>query len=112
LRFRGKTAPATSLPPLKVIQSRYDFDCGQPRTPKVQTMLWNLVKPGPEDPGEKARREHSAWLTKALAGTRRYPEIPVRPVPEGGFDELRHRPNGMKLAERWWRMALRRVDIP
>lgn len=82
------------------------------RAPKVQAMLWNVWKSMPEDPGEKARREHSAWLTRALAGTRRYPEIPVRPVQDGGFDELRNRPNGLKLAARWWRMALRRVDIP
>ena len=60
--------------------------------------------------GERARRLHSAWLSAALASGRSYPRIPSRPVERGGFDALRHRPTGPERAERWWSLALERVE--
>ncbi|MDX2148395.1 MAG: hypothetical protein SFZ23_12815 [Planctomycetota bacterium] len=63
----------------------------------------------PPDPGEVARRLHSAWLTAALASGRRFPRIPLRRVDAGGFDWLMSRPEGPQRAERWWKRALRRV---
>lgn len=64
------------------------------------------------DRGEVARRIHSRWLTRALAGEQgRLPRIPVRRVSEGGFDAMMARTRGRAAAERWWLIALNRVDI-
>lgn len=60
--------------------------------------------------GEAARRLHSRWLSDAIAFRRVYPKIPLRRVSQGGFDELRKKPNGSEIAVRWWRRALARVD--
>ncbi len=60
--------------------------------------------------GELARRQHSAWLTSAMASGAKYPRIPTRPVERGGFSALLRRENGPKLAERWWNLALGRID--
>lgn len=59
--------------------------------------------------GERARRIHSEWLTLALRGERPLPRIPVRRVDEGGWEELLGQPNGRRICERWWRIALRWV---
>ncbi|QOI99660.1 MAG: hypothetical protein HRU70_03880 [Phycisphaeraceae bacterium] len=65
-----------------------------------------------EDPGAKARREHSEWLTWALSSGNRFPRIPLRAVDRGGFDRLMATPHGKSLAVRWWGAALRRVVGP
>lgn len=53
--------------------------------------------------GERARREHSAWLTWAMADPRRrLPRIPTRPVREGGFGPVTATPAGRSWAEGWW----------
>lgn len=57
-----------------------------------------------QDAGERARREHSAFLTQALR-TRlgvNVPRIPRRKVDDGGFDRLMQDPRGRAAAERWW----------
>jgi hypothetical protein len=73
-------------------------------------MDWRFWEHDPLDEGEKAREQHSQWLTRALAGNRQYPRIPVRPVVTGGFSRLMNRPHGPDLAGRWWEVALARVD--
>lgn len=56
------------------------------------------------------RAQHSRWLTRAVAGEREYPRIPIRPVDEGGFSTLMNKSGGRELAERWWECALDLVD--
>jgi hypothetical protein len=55
-------------------------------------------------------KEHSAWLTEALAGKRREPHIPIRKVSEGGFARLMSTPGGRYRAERWWDRVLEQED--
>lgn len=64
------------------------------------------------DVGARYRREHSAWLTRALgrAGPA-CPRIPVRRVERGGFGKLLARANGLVLSARWWAAALARIDL-
>lgn len=65
------------------------------------------------DPGIQgafARFIHSRWLTRAIAGGKPYPRIPVRRVDAGGWDELMRTPEGRQSAERWWSSALASVD--
>ncbi len=52
--------------------------------------------------GEKARRLHSAWLTRALVDPGRFPRIPARKVSEGGFSMLMKSQRGRAWAEGWW----------
>ena len=60
-----------------------------------------------ESAGERARRVHSAWLTRALTDPRLGgPRIPVRPVDHGGFDAMLARPGGRQVASGWWRRAI------
>ena len=74
-------------------------------------MFWKrLFTRGFMTAAEKATQEHSAWLTEALRSGRSLPRIPVKRADEGGFDALRARPSGEKHAERWWRLALEKVD--
>ncbi|HYF15758.1 MAG TPA: hypothetical protein VD971_11880 [Phycisphaerales bacterium] len=61
-------------------------------------------------PGAAARHAHSQWLTEAFASDRDYPRIPVRRVADGGFSALMSRENGPAHAERWWSLALERMD--
>lgn len=57
------------------------------------------------------------WLTWALgrgdvkAAPPELPRIPVKRVDEGGFDDLRQRPGGSRLAEAWWDEALDMVPV-
>ena len=76
-------------------------------TPAMKWAFWQSYF---EEAGERARRMHSAWLTRALAEDRQYPRIPCRRAEEGGFGPLLDKPNGKDLAERWWSLALSRVD--
>ncbi len=56
------------------------------------------------------RRVHEAWLDRALRSGRVYPRIPLRRADWGGFDALRRRPGGRERAEKWWSVALTKVD--
>lgn len=85
-------------------------------------MFWSWLKRKRVlDAGERARQQHSAWLTQAVrrsqAETRAephaqpgYPQIPRRTVRDGGFDGLRSRPHGPERSARWWSIALDRVE--
>lgn len=56
---------------------------------------------------ERARREHSHWLTCAMADPGRYwRRIPIRRVDRGGFSALTGDPAGRAWTERWWRKAI------
>jgi hypothetical protein len=64
-----------------------------------------------ETAGERARRLHGAWLTRALTdSSRAYPRIPVRPVHEGGFAAVTATVAGRAWADGWWGQALERVE--
>lgn len=73
-------------------------------------MKWRFWNDDSLDLAERARREHSEWLTRAMASSREYPRIPVRPVVTGGFSRLLSRGNGAELARRWWEAALARME--
>jgi hypothetical protein len=73
-------------------------------------MQWRFWEHEDIDEGDKARLVHSQWLTEALASGKPYPRIPVRPVITGGFSRLMSSRHGPNLAERWWELALERVD--
>lgn len=61
--------------------------------------------------GERARRHHERWLTGALTGRiGPHPRIPTRRVSEGGFDRQMADESGRARAERWWDLALMRVE--
>lgn len=61
--------------------------------------------------GERARREHSAWLTRAMSDPRaRLPRIPTRPVEEGGFAPVVATRAGRAWAESWWGGAFERME--
>ncbi len=66
------------------------------------------------DPGEAARQRHALWLTAALRSGLSVPEIPVRPVREGGFAPTMASPEGRAWAERWWSdtLSLSDLDLP
>jgi len=66
--------------------------------------------PGPRAKRHRMIREHASWLSKALRGPSRYPEIPTRPVRDGGFAGLMAHPAGRGLAEQWWDSALETMD--
>lgn len=73
-------------------------------------MQWRFWEHEEMDEGQKARIAHSRWLTEALASGKAYPRIPVRPVITGGFSRLMNSRNGPRLAQRWWEIALGRVE--
>jgi hypothetical protein len=73
-------------------------------------MQWRFWEHEEMDEGEKARLVHSRWLTDALASCKHYPRIPVRPVITGGFSRLMNRGNGPQRAQRWWEIALGRLE--
>ena len=73
-------------------------------------MIWDFLrKRQREEAGALARRQHSAWLTRAMASGRAFPRIPTRPVDLGGFQGQMGRKAGPSRAETWWRLALERV---
>lgn len=62
---------------------------------------------------ERARREHSHWLTCAMADPGRYwRRIPIRRVDKGGFAALTADPAGRAWTERWWRKAIDNAPAP
>lgn len=66
-----------------------------------------------ESPSERARREHSIWLTRAIRarGGRGVPRIPVRLVSQGGYGPLVATVEGREWAEQWWGDALDNPDL-
>lgn len=72
-------------------------------------LFWSWSKRR-EGAAERFRKEHEAWLTRALLDGREYPRIPTRAVRAGGFDGLRRRAGGPQRAAMWWDAALLRVD--
>ena len=54
--------------------------------------------------------EHARWLTQALRSRRRYPQIPVRKVTEGGFARLMATQEGRRISEKWWYHTLEKLD--
>ena len=76
-------------------------------------MFWRVSRPGLPDPAALFRRIHERWLTRAMQSGKPYPRIPIRRVDElgrGGFDDVRTRPEARARADRWWSLALDRVD--
>lgn len=65
-----------------------------------------------ETPGEVVRRQHSVFLTNAILSGKQYPRIPTRVVSEckDGFNTLMSRKHGPEHAEKWWNLALERVE--
>jgi len=76
----------------------------------TRRMFWNRLTGRRAGTPEAMRRQHSRWLTRAFQTGHEYPRIPVRAVAAGGFAKLMARPGGPALGERWWSMALERVD--
>ncbi len=59
---------------------------------------------------ERARREHSHWLTCAMADPARYwRRIPIRRVDQGGFDRLVATPAGRRWSDGWWSRTIEQV---
>lgn len=80
-------------------------------------MRWRLWDSEPvSEASARACAEHSAWLTRALSQGLRYPRIPIRPMDpdteQRGFGPMMARRTGPARAERWWKLALGRVDDP
>lgn len=65
-----------------------------------------------ETPGEAMRRQHSVFLSNAILHNKQYPRIPTRAVTQDsdGFTQLMARKHGPDHAEKWWNLALERVD--
>ena len=63
-----------------------------------------------EEAGERARRLHSLWLTDAIASGRPQSRIPVRRVDDGGFARVSESGISCQRADRWWSLALEKVD--
>jgi len=61
------------------------------------------------DAGARFRAEHSAFLTRALLGGRRYPRIPTKRVDRGGWDRVRQT-GGEDRFEQWWQAAFGKTD--
>lgn len=77
---------------------------------RPRAMLWNPLRLL-NDRARQYRLVHERWLTRAVRSPGRYPRIPTRRVDTGGFSALLSRPGGGELAERWWELALERVDL-
>jgi len=76
-------------------------------------MFWRFLKHSASlSPGEVARRLHSLWLTQAFQSgrDRLYPRIPTRRVEDGGFDRMMSTERGRARAEKWWELALARME--
>lgn len=56
------------------------------------------------------RAEHEAFLSTAILHPGAYPRIPTRRSDAGGFGPMIERPGGRARAERWWSLAMDRVE--
>lgn len=73
-------------------------------------MFWRPARNEDNPRGRLFRLIHERWLTRAVKSKLPYPRIPIRRVDAGGFDEVRQRPEARARADRWWALALERVD--
>lgn len=73
-------------------------------------MFWR-ASPDDNPRASLFRRVHERWLTRALSSRKAYPRIPIRRVDHGGFDLVRSQPAARARADRWWELALERVDL-
>jgi hypothetical protein len=76
----------------------------------MAAMFWRS-SPGDNRRASIFRRMHERWLTRALSSGRAYPRLPIRRVDQGGFDAVRREPAARARADRWWELALDRVDL-
>jgi len=60
---------------------------------------------------EQMRAETSVFLTWALEVDRGLPQIPRRPVAEGGFKALVSQPSSHQIIDCWWARTLEWVHI-
>jgi hypothetical protein len=75
-------------------------------------MIWSLFhRNGWLSPGERARREHEVWLSRAIRSGRALPRIPARRVDLGGMEPVLGSPRGREWARRWWERVLSRADL-
>lgn len=63
-------------------------------------------------PGERMRRMHEEWLSRALRRPDGAPRIPVRRVDQGGFSALLAAPGGRERADQWWIEVFAAIDNP
>jgi hypothetical protein len=111
-------SPGTSPPGARALEIRgfSDLHSGPARAPNPaatiapDTMLWNPLRLF-DDRGRQYRLIHERWLNEAIRAPGRYPRIPTRRADAGGFSALLNRPGGTDRAERWWELALERVDL-
>lgn len=78
-----------------------------------EAMRFNLFRQGFEalPPGERIRRQHERWLSRALRAEGGGPlRIPVRRVDEGGFSAMLAAPGGRERAEQWWMEAFASLE--
>lgn len=73
-------------------------------------MFWRSARNDENPRGRQFRLIHERWLNRALRSQIPYPRIPIRRVDEGGFDDVRLRPEARARADRWWAIAFERVD--
>ncbi len=59
-----------------------------------------------EEAGERARKAHSEWLTKALRSGSKVPRIPLRRVSDGGWDSMMATEEGRCWATEFWQSAI------
>ncbi len=71
-------------------------------------MFWRKARN--DDRSRLFRLAHERWLSRALHARIPYPRIPIRRVDEGGFDDVRERPEARARADLWWDLAFDRVD--
>jgi hypothetical protein len=73
-------------------------------------MAWRTARNDENPKGKLFRLIHEQWLNRALRSRIPYPRIPVRKVDEGGFDRVHRNADARAHADRWWALALDRVD--
>jgi len=75
-------------------------------------MMWNFFRGRNrlDQAAARMRAEHEWFLNRAMTLSLPYPRIPTRPVRDGGFSAMMARPDGRPRADRWWEIALDRVE--
>ena len=90
-----------------VIFGRDTFDCSSARASSpLVARARGRGDNRPRDARQKAIAETSAFLTWALAKERNLPQIPRRPVHQGGFSKLMDRPMAKVVVRHWWGRTL------